>query len=278
MLYLSNAGSEHSLVLNSLRAARDTDPSLAYLEWSAEETLAADDVTGWCQANPSIGYNPSTIANVAADHDSYKARGAMSVFETENLCRWVVTSREMLVDEFDWMSCKGPVGTPTRPALAVSLDPDGRRVSIAMAWREEDVIALRLVAHESGDPVDTDTMGETLREFSNRHGASVGFDPLTDAQLVKHVRKGRTTPIAGQKYAAASAQFALAVAGQRIRWADADAVTGDLTWTSRKPDGTDGSFHAVRAQDDHPITASLAAIRAVWLASQPKASGRLVVR
>jgi hypothetical protein len=47
-------------------------------------------------------------------------------------------------------------------------------------------------------------------------------------------------------------------------------VTDDLTWTSRKQDHETGSYQAVRAQDDRSITASLAAIRAVWLASGPR--------
>ena len=33
------------------------------------------------------------------------------------------------------------------------------------------------------------------------------------------------------------------------------------------------TFHAVRVKDDHPITASLAAIRAVWLVSRMLQAG-----
>src|SRR5689334_5910744 len=36
MLYLSNAGTADSVVLNALRDRRDADPTLAYLEWSAD--------------------------------------------------------------------------------------------------------------------------------------------------------------------------------------------------------------------------------------------------
>ncbi len=103
-----------------------------------------------------------------------------------------------------------------------------------------------------------------------KHNArTVGFDPLTDGELVKYVKKPKPEPVAGQKYANASAQFANIVRAERLSYADAAAVTDDLTWTSRKPDGDFGSFHAVRASDDRPITAALAAIRAVWLASGP---------
>ena len=94
-----------------------------------------------------------------------------------------------------------------------------------------------------------------------------GVDPLTDAALAKYLP--RTEPVAGAKHANASARFVNAVSGGTLHWTDADAVTDDLTWTSRKPHDESGSFQAVRADDDRPITAALAAIRAVWLASGP---------
>jgi hypothetical protein len=95
----------------------------------------------------------------------------------------------------------------------------------------------------------------------------VGFDPLTDAQLARHF--ARTEPITGQKYANASARFVSTVKAGGLRWDDCAAVGTDLTWTARKPHDESGSFQAVRADDDRPITAVLAAIRAVWLASEP---------
>ncbi len=270
MVYLSNAGDDDSVVLNDIRNSADADPSLAYLEWSAAPERDVADVAGWIESNPAIGHDPSAMANLEAAFRTYTARGKLAIFETEHLCRWVTTTRERLVGDHDWILCAGPVGTPVRPVLGVSLDPDGRRATIAMSWRRpDDRIALTILANIVGDPVDTDAIGAMLKSLSDKHAAQVAFDPLTDAELVKYVKKGRPQSVSGQKYAAASAQFALMVASQRIVWDNADAVTADLTWTARKADGSDGSFHAVRAKDDHAIPASLASIRAVWLSSGP---------
>jgi len=85
--------------------------------------------------------------------------------------------------------------------------------------------------------------------------------------MLKYLRK--TKAVSGREHANASARFVNAVTGGTLHWTDADAVTDDLTWTSRKPHDESGSFQAVRADDDRPITAALAAIRAVWLASGP---------
>ena len=150
------------------------------------------------------------------------------------------------------------------------MDPGGKRASVALAWRDGDGVGLQLLEDVNADTVDTDAIGKRVAELVKKHNArTVGFDPLTDGELVKYVKKPKPEPVAGQKYANASAQFANIVRAERLSYADAEAVTDDLTWTSRKPDGDFGSFHAVRASDDRPITAALAAIRAVWLASGP---------
>jgi hypothetical protein len=267
IIYLSNAGEEHSLALNAIRVRADEDPALAYLEWSAAPGRAADDRIGWAEANPALGH---TLEEVTLERTylSFKLAGNLSRFETEHLCRWVATMRESLVNGADWALCKKDVGKAKTPVLAVSMDPKGQRAAVAMAWRDGDGVSLRLLMNVTGDPVDSDALGMEVKALESKMGAKMtGFDPLTDAELVKYLRK--TEPITGQKYANASAQFVNLVNAGRLRWADADPVTDDLTWTSRKPNGEAGSYHAVRALDDRPIPASLAAIRAVWLASGP---------
>jgi hypothetical protein len=277
-LYLSNAGSEESLSLNAVKIRADDDPSLAYLEWSAAPDRLIEDVEGWAEANPSIGHMPMLLDNLTRQYRSHKLAGTMAHFETENLCRWVTTMRERLVDDFAWSQCRGPVDQPVRPAIGIAMDPDGRRASIALAWAQGSRIALTLVADVKGEPIDTAALGETVKALSQKHGAAVGFDLHTDWQLSKYVRKDRAVNLVGQKFSGASAEFARLVSAGAIIWADADAVTDDLTWTVRRQDGPEGTYQAVTAKEDRPITASLAAIRAVGLASKPKTSGGLRVQ
>ena len=267
ILYLSNAGDETSVVLNALRLRAEGDPSLAYMEWSAAPNRAADDHAGWLEANPSIGHMPGVLPYLEREYVSNKLAGTMGIFETEHLCRWVASLRERLVDEYSWVRCKADTGVPLRPVIAVSMDPKGRRASVALAWRDGEAVALRLLLDVAGEPIDTDALGVQVKELCRKHGIKqVGHDPLTDKELVKYVKTGK--PISGGEFANASAQFKNIVTAQKLKWSDCDAVTDDLTWTSEKPNG-EGAYHAVRALDDRPITASLAAIRAVWLASGP---------
>ena len=279
IVYLSNAGSESSVVLNAVRARADEDPALAYLEWSASSERSADDIVGWAEANPAFGHYASIQRTLEAAYRKHSLAGTLAIFETEHLCRWVKTMRETLVSDWDWIQCKADaLAKPLRSSIGVALAPEGNRASVALAWQSGNRIALRLLEHVADDRIDVAALGELVRTHSMRYGAKVAYDPLTDGELVKYVRKGKAESVTGAKYAAASANFALGVSSRRLAWADADPVTDDLTWTARKPDGTEGSYHAVRAKDDRPITASLAAIRAVWLASGPSSPGAPRIR
>jgi hypothetical protein len=271
LVYLSNAGDENSVVLNAVRDRAGSDENLAYLEWSAGPTRGPDDLLGWAEANPALGHFPSVMRTLTDRYRSYKLAGTLSIFETEHLCRSVASMRQSLVPMAAWNLCEAQaLEAPSRPVMAISMDPNGRRASAAMAWRQsDDTIALRLLYDVPGAPIDTDRLGKDLRADARTLGVGpVGFDPLTDAQLARFFL--RKEPITGQKFANASARFVSLVEAGKLRWNDAGPAGDDLTWTARKPHDDAGGFHAVRADDDRPIPAALAAIRAVWLASEPR--------
>lgn len=269
IIYLSNAGEVDSVLLNSLRERADKDPRLAYLEWSAPPELDAGDKLGWIQANPSISHIPTMLEYLEGEYLSNQLAGTLAIFETEHLCRWVVSMRERLVGETDWLACEKPLGEPSRAFMGIALDPAGTRASAAIAWQTDEGIALRLLFDVTGNPIDTDRLGRDMKAKAREVGVMrVGFDPLTDALLAKHFP--RTEPISGQKWANASARFVETVESHTLRWADCAAVGSDLTWTARKDHDESGSFQAVRGDDSRPITAVLASIRAVWLASAPR--------
>lgn len=274
-VYLSNAGSEASVVLNALRKRRDDDPRLAYLEWSADPKLAADDPKGWAQSNPAMGHEAEGMGDIyetlTDDYRTAMLEGTISHFETENLCRWVISLRRRLVEEFAWVACSATEQEPpSRFHLGLSMDPEGKRANVVQAWRQsDDTFALRVVASTSGEPFNLDAFGEEIRTLA-RGAVSVSFDPLTDSALARFVKKPKPEPVSGQKFSNASAQFTNLVNAGLVRWRDADAVTDDLGWTARKDEGDEGAYQAVRSDDEHPITAALAAIRAVWKASDKK--------
>jgi hypothetical protein len=270
IIELSNAGHEGSLVLNAVRERAGKDATLAYLEWSAAPGRDPADPEGWAEANPALGHFPQVLRGLEDAYRKHSLGGTMSTFETEHLCRWVLTMRERLVHEQVWADCEGDVGKPIRPVMGVSMDPDGKRASAAIAWAVGDsAIHLQMLIEGTGNPIDPAAFGKELRDRAMRLGITrIAFDPITDAELAKFVKKPE--PITGRLYQNASARFVQVVEGHELRWADAAAVTEDLPYTARKAHTDTATFEAVRADDDRPITAVLAAIRAVWLASGPR--------
>jgi hypothetical protein len=272
IVYLSNAGHDGSVVLNSVRARAGEDPALAYLEWSAAPDRQADDRAGWAEANPALGYFPQVLVSLEKDYRKAVLSGNLAGFETENLCRWVATMRERLVDEYAWKLCAAdaPLGTPRQPFMAVSVAPGGERVSAAIAWPlPDDFMGLRLLYDVPGPIESMDALGNDMRQTALRLGVRVvAGDPLTDAVLGRFFRKFE--PVSGAKFANATDAFVTRIKAGRLRWDDAAQIADDLVWTARKPHEESGSYQAVRANDDRPITAALAAIRAVGLASGPQ--------
>jgi hypothetical protein len=268
IVYLSNAGAVDSVVLNDLRDRGTTkdEPRLAYIEWSASPDRDIDDVDGWAEANPALGYGQTTMETLTY----FRRNRPVASFETENLCRWVNSVREPLVDMGAWARGEAAVGDPDRPEMAVSMDPSGTRASVAVAWqRPDDKVALRLLFDVPGNPIDVDRLGRDVKARARAVGVRVtGFDPMTDKQLVRHFARSKS--LTGQEFANATARFVELVESGRLVWEDCAAVGEDLTWTARKQHDESGSFQAVRANDERPVTAALASIRAVWLASQPR--------
>ena len=267
MLYLSNAGTESSEVLNALRKRGAEDPSLAYLEWSAAPEREPGDVAGWREANPSIGHIPQALANIEREFRAHSLADTLAIFETEHLCRWVKTIAPPLVPIEAWQRAKGEVGRPRRPHLAVSMDQSSTRASAVVAWQEGEQIALGVVADVTGDPIDTARFGDDLRKLALRLGViGIAFDAWTDSELAKYLRRPRN--VSGREYANASENFSRLVESGRLVWAEAEQITADLPWTARKT-VANGSWMAVKAHPDHPATAAIAAVRAAWLASGP---------
>jgi hypothetical protein len=267
-LYLSNAGKENSVVLNDLRNRSEQDENLAYMEWSAAPERAPDDQEGWLEANPSIGHGNNSLSRLQALYDKYREAGELAVFETEHLCRWVKSMSPRLVSPPSWLACRGKLEEPIRPAMGISVDPSGRRASAVMAWAQSDgTIGLQVTADVTGEPINLTALAVDLVEQAKAAGVQVvGFDPWTDQHLARHFPI--TEGINGQEYANASERFVSAVETQGIRWQYADAVSDDLPNTSRRI--TTGRAFMAEAAGTRSVTAALAAIRAVWLASNPR--------
>lgn len=265
-IYLSNAGSDMSIILNALRRrGEDGDPTLAYVEWAAGLERSIDDLAGWAEANPALGHFPGLFAFLQKQRAAYVENPA--VFETEHLCRWVRTMLTRVVGPDAWQRCHAVTSNPERPAMAFNMDPNTTRAAAVLAWRMADGrIGVKQLLDARGAPIDTDALGMHLRKTALEHRVRrVGYASWTDASLSRGWRMAKA--LDGKEYATACSTFAELVNSGRLAWDGEEMIGDDLAFTTRKPHES-GAWVAVPASTERPTPAALAAIRAVYLASE----------
>jgi hypothetical protein len=259
--YFSNAGHAGSVVLNDLRKHQDTS-NLAYLEWSAAPERDRMDPLGWAEANPALGITIEieTLRDFAETMEP-------AIFETEHLCRWVTTTLPPIVADGKWEDCRATsLATPMHSVMGIKVDPHGRRASAVVAWQLPDGYVGVRAPVDVAPMTDIKRFVEALRIEQRAYRAfKVVYDPWTDGEAAKYFKSAK--PVNGQAYADASAMFARLVQTGKIQWDGDDVIGPDLPWTIQKAVGR--SFMAVSAQDDHPVTAAEAAIRAVGALAGP---------
>jgi hypothetical protein len=266
-IFLSNAGSDMSVVLNELRrrSVEELDPELCYVEWSADPGRSTDDRQGWAEANPALAYFPRMWDTLELRRRSWPP----AAFETEHLCRWVKHMHPRIVSEEAWnRSRTATLESVKRSSMAVNVAGDSKRLSVAMAWQASDGIVELDIVEDISDEMDIDKVGPALNQRALRAGvAQVAFAAWTDGALARHFGK-RAKALDGRDYANASVNFARLVESGFLRWRGSDTISTDLMWLARKPHES-GAWQAVLVDEAHSATAALAAIRAVWLASGP---------
>jgi hypothetical protein len=271
-IYLSNAGDEESVVLNELRRrGLEGDELLAYLEWSAPAHLAAEDRTGWVAANPGLGFT-ITMRNLEALHRALPPER----FEVEHLCRWVASMAPRLVSSGAITRAvqagAGGLEPYVRPAVGVAVDPGGRRASAVAAWVQSDgSVAVAELGDWRGEPVELEAVASALNEFAvaGRPTAWV-FDPWSDSELSRQLSsRAKLEPLTGRAWASASAAWVHLAESGRLRLAPGGFVE-DMPYLERRTRG-DGTYVAQRPDSGRPVTAGLAAVRAAWIASAPRA-------
>ena len=266
-IFLSNAGSDMSVVLNELRrrAIEEQDSELCYVEWSADPAKHIDDPTAWAEANPALAYFPRMWDTLELRRRAWPP----AAFETEHLCRWVRHMHPRVVSEEAWTRSRvSELESVRRSYMGVAVAGDSRRLSAVMAWQASDGCVELEVVEDIQEEFDLDKVGPAIYQRSLRAGvASIAFAAWTDAALARHL-KARAKALDGREFANASVNFARLVESGFVRWRGTDTISNDLMWLARKPHES-GAWQAVLVDETHSATAALAAIRAVWLASGP---------
>jgi phage terminase large subunit-like protein len=267
--WASNAGDPDSVVLNGLRArGLEGDPSLAWMEWSADPALPDDSTEAWAQANPSLG---SLIDEERIAH--LHATLTPEAFQTEVLCRWVDIAGTRAVPEPLWEASRsrtmeGPAADTSRPVLSIDIDPDRNAVAMVAAWQMTDgKIGTDLVLYRTGN---LDDLEETIiREVSALGPSLIGYDPWTTQALADNLTAVGFTmqAVTGRAWVSACQTLIDLLTTDRLRHPGREALDAQLAHAARR-ETREGRWWITRGSE--PIPAVTATARAVYLASRPR--------
>jgi hypothetical protein len=278
ILYLSNMGDDSTAVLNA-PPARRRGPGLAYLEWSAAPERDAGDVEGLARGEPVDRPHAADARQPAAA--STGRTGSPARWRSSRPSTSAAPSRRCATSSSRSAAgrrCEEPALEPTPRRASWGRDgsarPAGERGDgLAPA---DGTIGLRLMYDVTGSPIDTDALGKDLRDDRASAVVVTGFDPLTDAQLAKYFTgRSRSRPEARERLGAVRR----ARRGRQGPLGGRGAV--GATSSGRRSASTTRRAASRPCGGRPPITALLAAIRAVWLASparEPRAKRGPAVR
>ncbi len=271
----SNAGSEASTVLNSLRtrALMNQSPRMGWYEWSAAEGSQVNppDIRAIQQANPALGH----LIDLESILDSAKF-DTKEAFQTESLCMWVSSMTSPWNTE-KWNAGERDItmqdGLPTYMGLDLTFN---RERAYLVSVQETPDEKLAVFVHEwykDGGINDVALAGE-IAELARRFNPRVlAYDPNTAGFIQPHLARAQVnalpTPWGSSGFAIACDQTLNAMNSERLIHAGQEIMYEHLVACAKRPAG-DGGWRIARRAATNPISAAVALVMAVGHATLPQ--------
>jgi phage terminase large subunit-like protein len=271
----SNAGSEASTVLNSLRtrALMNNSPRMGWYEWSAAEGSQVNppDIRAIQQANPALGH----LIDVDSILDSAKF-DTKEAFMTESLCMWV-SSMSSPWNMEKWNNGEREItmqdGLVTYMGLDLSFNREKAFLVSVQITPEEDLAVFVHEWHKDGGINDialASEIAELARRFNPR---IVAYDPNTAGFIAPHLARAQVatapTPWSSANFAIACDQTLNALNNEKIIHAGQEVMHEHLVACARRPAG-DGGWRIARRAATSPISAAVALVMAIGHATTPQ--------
>jgi phage terminase large subunit-like protein len=271
----SNAGSEASTVLNSLRtrALMNNSPRMGWYEYSAAEGSQVNppDIRAIQQANPALGH----LIDLESILDSAKF-DTKEAFMTESLCLWV-SSMSSPWNMEKWNEGERQItmqdDLPTFMGLDLSFN---REKAYLVSVQEQADNNLAVFVHEwhKDGGINDVALASEIAEITRRFNPRVlAYDPNTAGFIAPHLARAQVnaipTPWSGANFAIACDQTLNAMNSGRIIHAGQDVMYEHLVACARRPAG-DGGWRIARRAATNPISAAVALVMAVGHATTPQ--------
>jgi hypothetical protein len=280
-LIFSNAGDQHSIVLNRLRerglaAAAGADDRIGWFEWSAEPGCDIRDKNAWMQANPSAGYTISLDNLEAAMSDEE------SIVRTELLCQWVSVVNPA-INPSNWNAGAKKDLKLDREALtwmAIDLSPNRQEGSLVAAQQEGDNINVVLLQTWT-NPINLDAkqiandVADWVRKYQTQ---TVAYSRQTSGAIAALLSPAgiSTTPIDGSVYGQACDEMLSAITSQRLFHPEQDEFTRQVLSAVKLP-FKDGGWYLGRKVSNATICAAVAMAMVCHFATRGEAEYDIVV-
>ena len=277
-ILLSNAGDQHSIVLNKLReralaSILTDDLSMGWWEWSAPPEIKFDGSSkfweGIAQANPSLGHtiHPDNIRAVLNDPED--------IVRTEVLCQWVSTINPV-IHPSQWENCRVDglrLNETADTWLAIDLSPDRRQAAlVASQHLDKDRFQVQLLQTWTNpgylsDKLIANDIADWYRRFSVR---KIAYSARTAAAVAARLIPAgfSVEAIDGQPYAQSCDEFLSAISSGRLAHSGQQELTQHCLSAVRLNFG-DGGWVMGRKVSAAVITGAVAAAMASHYATQP---------
>jgi hypothetical protein len=280
-LIFSNAGDQHSIVLNRLRerglaAAAGAEDRIGWFEWSAEPGCDIRDRKAWAQANPSLGHTISVENLETAMSDDE------SIVRTELLCQWVSVVNPA-ISASNWAAAAKPdlkLSKEQDTWMAIDLSPDRREAALIAAQQNGDEINVVLLQTWT-NPVNLDAkqiandIAAWYRKFPTQ---TVAYSRQTSGAAAALLTPAgiSTTPIDGALYGQACDEMLSAITSGRLHHPDQDEFNRQVLSAVKLP-FKDGGWYLGRKVSNATICAAVAMAMCCHFATRPESEVDIII-
>ena len=262
----SNAGDQHSLVLNQLRerglaAASGAADDIGYFEWSSDYDLIDDSPRFWAgaaMANPALGHT------VHIDNLRAVMNDPPDVVRTEVLCRWVQTI-DSAIPAGEWAECATDgldLDLEKTVWLGLDCSPDRRDAALVAAQRIDDNQFVVKLLHTWHNPISLDDKAianDVADYYRDMPVEVVAFSKRTSSAVASRLVPAGI-PIAdidGALYGQACDEFLGAVTSKRLRHINQPELTKQVLSAAKLKFG-DGGWTIGRRASQSTVCATVA--------------------
>lgn len=280
-LIFSNAGDQHSVVLNRLRergvaAALGADDRIGWFEWSAEPGCDIRNKDAWAQANPSLGYTIS-IENLEAAMSDEE-----SIVRTELLCQWVSVVNPA-ISPTNWAGSANEnlkLSKEEQTWLAVDLSPDRKEGALIAAQQEGEKINVILLRTWS-NPINLDAkqiandIADEVRKYQTE---TVAYSRQTSGAIAALLSPAgiSTTPIDGAVYGQACDEMLSAITSGRLVHANQPEFNKQVLSAVKLP-FKDGGWYLGRKVSNATICAAVGLAMVCHFATRAETESDIMV-